>query len=111
MRSVHGAVRSWAVQRATAVLALAFLLYFLLHVALLPPASQAEWRAWLLAPGMRLAMVLFFVAVALHAWVGVRDVILDYIKPLALRLGALLLLALWLAASSGWVCLTLFSAA
>lgn len=110
MKSAHGAVRSWAVQRATALLALAFLLYFLLHLALAPPASQAEWRGWLLGPAMRLSMLLFFVVVALHAWVGGRDVILDYIKPLGLRLGALLLLALWLAGTSGWVGLMLFSA-
>ena len=111
MKAVHGAVRSWALQRATAVLALAFLLYFLLHLALAPPATQAEWRAWLLAPAMRVAMLLFFTAVALHAWVGVRDVILDYIKPLGLRLSALLLLALWLAGTVGWVGLSLSPAA
>ncbi len=111
MKSVHGVVRSWALRRATALLALAFLLYFLLHLALAPPATHAEWRAWLLAPAMRLAMLLFFLAVALHAWVGMCDVILDHIKPLGLRLGALLLLALWLAGTVGWVGLSLSSAA
>ncbi|MEZ2299289.1 succinate dehydrogenase, hydrophobic membrane anchor protein [Variovorax sp. RCC_210] len=94
MKADLGGVRPWVVQRATTLLALAFLLYFLLHLAIAPPDSQAQWRAWILSPFVRLALVLFVGAVALHASVGTRDVILDYIKPLSPRLGALCLLAL-----------------
>jgi succinate dehydrogenase / fumarate reductase, membrane anchor subunit len=99
MKASLGGVRPWVLQRATALLALAFLLYFLLHLAIAPPDSHAEWRAWILSPFMRPALVLFVGAVALHAWVGTRDVILDYVKPLGLRLAALCLLALWLGAT------------
>jgi succinate dehydrogenase / fumarate reductase, membrane anchor subunit len=99
MKANLGGVRPWVLQRATALLALAFLLYFLLHLAIAPPDSQANWRAWILSPAMRMALVLFVGAVALHAWVGARDVILDYIKPLGLRLAALCLLVLWLGAT------------
>jgi succinate dehydrogenase hydrophobic anchor subunit len=82
MKANLGGVRPCVLQRATALLALAFLLYFLLHRAIAPPDSRAECRAWILSPFMRLALVLF---------VG-----LDYIKPLGLRLAALCLPALWL---------------
>ena len=38
----------------------------------------------------------------MHAWVGVRDIVMDYVKPdglrLALRIGTLLLLAAYV----GW---------
>lgn len=105
-----GGLRAWALQRATALVALVFLLYFVLHLVIATPASQAEWRAWVLSRPMQLALALFFGAVALHAWVGMRDVILDYVKPLGLRLTALLLLALWLVVSVGWAIATLFPA-
>lgn len=111
MKAALDGMRAWALQRATALVTLAFLLYMLLHIALAPPASQAEWRGWLASPAMRLALMLFFVAAAAHAWVGMRDVILDYVKPLGLRLAALLLLALWLLATTGWAAITLFAPA
>ncbi len=35
---------------------------------------------------MRIATFLFLVSLFLHAWVGVRDILMDYIKPVGLRL-------------------------
>jgi succinate dehydrogenase / fumarate reductase membrane anchor subunit len=100
MKAAFTGLPAWALQRATALVVLGWLLYFVLHLLAAPPASWDEWRAWVLHPAMRLGLMLFFAAAALHAWVGVRDVILDYIKPLGLRLAALLMAALWLAATT-----------
>ena len=35
---------------------------------------------------MRIATLLFVLALALHAWVGMRDIFMDYVQPLGLRL-------------------------
>ena len=35
---------------------------------------------------MRVATLLFVVSLAWHAWVGVRDILMDYVKPDGLRL-------------------------
>ena len=35
---------------------------------------------------VRLATMLFFLALLYHAWVGVRDIVMDYVKPTGLRL-------------------------
>jgi succinate dehydrogenase / fumarate reductase membrane anchor subunit len=51
---------------------------------------------------MAVATALAAAALLLHAWVGVRDVILDYVKPLPLRAGLLVLVALVLAAEGLW---------
>ena len=60
-------------------------------------------RAWILGMPVLVAIGLFFVALLLHAWVGLRDVELDYVKPLALRVGVLTVLAFGLAGLGLWI--------
>lgn len=62
------------------------------------PAGYVAWRAWVLAGPMRLPALLFFTALFLHAGVGLRDGILDYVHPIRLRPGVLTLVAIGLAA-------------
>jgi len=49
-------------------------------------------------------VITFTVILALlyHAWVGVRDIWMDYIKPLALRLSLQVLSLVWLVGCAGW---------
>jgi succinate dehydrogenase / fumarate reductase membrane anchor subunit len=37
-----------------------------------------------------------------HVWVGMRDIYMDYIKPVALRLSLQVFTIVWLVACSGW---------
>lgn len=90
-------------QRFTALWMLLFLVFVLFHFALHPPASFGEWRAWVESPFVHFAAVLFFLSLFLHAWVGLRDVMLDYIQPLALRLALLAALCLALGTLALWV--------
>ncbi|MBS1191715.1 MAG: hypothetical protein H6R10_3507 [Rhodocyclaceae bacterium] len=107
MKARYGGLRGWVLQRATALYLLGFIIYFSLHGLLSPPASFEDWRAWMQSTGPRLAALLFFVAVALHAWVGLRDIAMDYVKPLGLRLAVLAAVAGGLAATLTWAALTL----
>jgi succinate dehydrogenase / fumarate reductase membrane anchor subunit len=102
MKAALSGLMAWAVQRATALLALGFLLYFVLHLLIAPPASQHAWRTWVATPSVKVGLLLFFAAVALHAWVGMRDVILDYVKPFGVRLAALVGLAAGLTGTVLW---------
>ncbi|WP_119153132.1 succinate dehydrogenase, hydrophobic membrane anchor protein [Caldimonas tepidiphila] len=100
-------MRAWTVQRVSALYLLLFTVGFLVALLLQRPAGFEAWRAWVLQPGMRLALLMFFVAVAFHAWVGVRDITLDYVKSLPLRAVVLSLAAGGLLASVGWAALVL----
>jgi succinate dehydrogenase / fumarate reductase membrane anchor subunit len=51
---------------------------------------------------MRVATLLFAASLAWHAWVGVRDIVMDYIKPDGLRLAAEVLTILVLAGYVVW---------
>jgi succinate dehydrogenase / fumarate reductase membrane anchor subunit len=51
---------------------------------------------------MRVATLLFFASLILHAWVGMRDILMDYIKPTGIRLGLEVGVILVLAVYAAW---------
>ena len=59
---------------------------------------------------MKLATFLFLVSLFLHAWIGMRDILMDYIKPTGLRLGLEAAVAIALVAYAGWALQILWSA-
>ena len=103
MKSVASGLRAWLVQRVSALYMLLFLVFALARFAVDPPRDYVSWHAWIGAGGMRIATLVFSAALVAHAWVGLRDVAMDYVHPLPIRLTvlgcaalALLALALWL---------------
>jgi len=103
VRKTVTGLRAWLVQRASAVYMLAFIVFFLFHLLLDRPHSYGAWHGWISAPGVSVAACVFFAALLLHAWVGVRDVLMDYVHPPALRLCALAVLGFGLAATAAWI--------
>ena len=100
-RRPYGLTAWWA-QRASAMFLLAFTVYFLVSLLMLPPVSYAAWRAWLGQPAVLTGLVLFFLSLLAHMWVGSRDILIDYAKPASLQAGLLVLLAAALALIGGW---------
>ena len=105
MKSPFSGLRAWLVQRISAVYLLGFIVFLL---ARLPTShwTYASWRDFALAPGVRVGVLLFFGGLLLHAWVGLRDVILDYVHPAAVRTVVLAGVALGEAAIAAWVVVT-----
>jgi succinate dehydrogenase / fumarate reductase membrane anchor subunit len=103
MRSLASSSRAWLLQRLTAVYMLAFLVLALGRFAFDPPASHEAWRVWVGADGMRIAIALFILGLVLHAWIGLRDVAMDYVRPLAVRIAVLAVVGIGLAAFSAWM--------
>ena len=48
--------------------------------------DYAAWKALFASSAFRIATFLFMVALLWHAWVGVRNILMDYIKPAGVRL-------------------------
>jgi succinate dehydrogenase / fumarate reductase membrane anchor subunit len=89
---------------------LLFVVYVLAHFAVEPPRSYLEWRGWILSPAVSIVWFVFVTALLAHAWVGLRDVMMDYVKRLPVRVFMLALLASGLLAMGGWAARILLSA-
>ena len=97
----HYGLRDWLAQRVTAAI---MALYTLILAGVLLKGSFA-YGAWkdLFAQGwMRVATLLFAASLAWHAWVGVRDILMDYVRPDGVRLTLQILVLLVLASYLGW---------
>lgn len=71
----------WAVQRATAVILLAYVLCITGSVIAAGDMDYAEWRALFSHPAMRIFSLLALLALCAHAWIGMWTVATDYLTP------------------------------
>ena len=101
-RKVSG-FQAWVVQRLSAIYLAFGFIYLAGYFLLTPPADYAAWKQWLVSPLTSVGLALFFLSLLLHAWIGIRDVVIDYVHPLAIRLVVLSLVALVLLASGFWL--------
>lgn len=95
-------LEAWLVQRLSAVFMLGFVVFVLLHFLVAPPHAYDAWRSWVGKPGVSVSFVVFVVALLTHAWVGLRDVTLDYVSPLAPRIAVLSSIAVGLFVVAAW---------
>jgi len=98
----HYGLRDWIAQRVTAVIMVVYTVLILSVVAGLPQMDYWHWKVLWQTPLVRYASVLFMACLLLHAWIGMRNIVMDYVKDVVLRLllyvlmiGALLGYALW----------------
>jgi len=98
----HYGLRDWLAQRLTALVMAAYTL-LLLGVALWNGGiDHSLWTALFGNGAFRLASFVFMVALAWHAWVGMRNIFMDYVKPVAVRLTLQALTIGVLVAYLGW---------
>lgn len=81
----HYGVGNWLVQRCTAVVMAMYTVGALVYVWWKAPASHADWQAIFAGGFFRLATMLFLVSLIWHAWIGMRDILIDYVHPFGLR--------------------------
>jgi succinate dehydrogenase / fumarate reductase membrane anchor subunit len=96
-------LRAWILQRITAVYLALYTVFLFGFFLIAPPQSHAEWQAWLDSPFTTVSLLLYCYAILLHAWVGMRDVVIDYVHPLMIRVTVLALLGLGLIGSGIWI--------
>ena len=96
-------LRAWVLQRITAVYLAVFLPATLVYLALWPPVNYMAWKNLVAHPWVSVLFLLACASLFLHVWVGLRDVIIDYVRPIQLRFTVLALLGFGLFASAIWV--------
>ena len=99
----HYGWKDWLAQRATAVV-MALYTILLLGIALYQGGiDHATWTALFAHPVFRIATLLFGLALFWHAWIGMRDIWMDYVKPAGLRLTLEVLTVIVLVAYAAWL--------
>ena len=99
----HYGVGDWLVQRATAIVMAVFTLALILAVIFTSgPLTYASWSGIFAATWMKFLTFATVISICWHAWIGVRNVFMDYIKPVSIRLALQLFAAVWLIGSAGW---------
>lgn len=100
--SAGSGLGEWLLQRLSAVYLAGFVLWLTFHFLAGPAPEYTAWKAWFAQGSVRAATALFFVSILIHAWVGMRSVFLDYLKPLWLRFMVQMFLGFGLLALGFW---------
>jgi succinate dehydrogenase / fumarate reductase membrane anchor subunit len=98
----HYGLRDWLAQRATAIVLTLYLIALAVQVGLAWPIDYDAWAGIFVPLGMKIATLVAFIALAWHAWIGMRDIWMDYVRPTAVRMLLQLATILWLAACLVW---------
>ena len=106
----HYGMRDWLSQRVTACLMALFTIVLLVQVIFTSgPIGYDRWAGIFSAQWMKVLTLAVIVALAWHAWVGVRDIWMDYVKSVAVRLLLQGLTIFWLLACTAYTVQILWS--
>lgn len=99
----HYGVRDWLAQRMTAIVMALYTVILLVSFLTGSNFSYEGWAGLFARHWFKIATFVTFLALIYHAWVGVRDVFMDYVtKSVGLRLALQVAAILWLVGCAGW---------
>ena len=98
----HYGWQDWLAQRVTAVIMALFSVVIVGFFIVKGSIGYADWRDLFHGQLFRILALLFLLSVIYHAWIGIRDVLMDYLKPVGIRLMANVVVLLFLVACSIW---------
>ena len=99
----HYGLRDWLAQRITGGLMALFTIILLAQVLLgSGPIGYEKWAGIFSAQWMKALTFSVIIALLYHVWIGVRDIFMDYVKPVGLRLSLQIFSIVWLVSCAGW---------
>jgi succinate dehydrogenase / fumarate reductase membrane anchor subunit len=106
----HYGLTDWLIQRLTAVVMVVYTM-LVLGIALWNGGiDYALWQQLFAHGAFKLASFLFMVALLYHAWIGMRDIYMDYLKPVGVRLAFEAVTVVVLVGYLGWTMQILWGA-
>jgi len=99
----HYGLRDWLSQRITGALMALFTITLLAQLIFSRgPIGYDLWAGIFAAQWMKVLTFSVIVALLYHVWVGMRDVWMDYVQPVAIRLVLQVFTIVWLVGCAGW---------
>jgi succinate dehydrogenase / fumarate reductase, membrane anchor subunit len=85
LTSKYPGMRQWLTQRLSAASMALYVLILVVRLCWIQPSGYVAWRVFFSPGWWRLLTLWFFLCMLIHAWLGVRDVLRDYIVNLRTR--------------------------
>jgi succinate dehydrogenase / fumarate reductase membrane anchor subunit len=98
----HYGLRDWLSQRITAALMALFTLVVVVQVLWPGELGYDRWAGMFARQWMKVLTFVVIVSLLVHVWVGMRDIWMDYVKPVGLRLTLQVFTLAWLVGCAGW---------
>jgi succinate dehydrogenase / fumarate reductase membrane anchor subunit len=98
----HYGLKDWLAQRVTGIVMLVYTLILLIAFLSGNNFNYEGWAGLFAQQWFRIATFVAFVALIYHAWVGMREIFMDYAKPAGLRLILEIITLVFLTGCAGW---------
>jgi succinate dehydrogenase / fumarate reductase membrane anchor subunit len=105
----HYGVRDWLAQRVTAIVMAIFTIVLLVSFLTGQNFTYEGWAGLFARQWFKLFTLVTFLGLFYHVWVGIRDIWMDYVKPVGIRLTLQIATVLWLLACAAWTVQILWS--
>ena len=102
LAGAHYGLRDWLSQRATAALMAVFTVVLIAQVLMPGEMGYDRWAGIFSHQWMKALTFVVIVSILVHVWVGMRDVLMDYVKAVGVRLTLQVLSIVWLVGCAGW---------
>ena len=98
----HYGLRDWLSQRFTALIMAIFTIVVLAQLLIGGPIDYYKWSGIFARQWMKVLTFVVIVSLLWHVWVGMRDIWMDYVQSVGVRLGLQVLTIAWLVGCAGW---------
>ena len=98
----HYGLSGFIAQRVTAVVIALYALFLFGLLLVSRDFSYSGWAGLFVPLWMKVVTLLAILALLYHAWIGVKDIWMDYVKPTGVRLALQVFTVLWLAFCAVW---------
>ncbi|KRH78759.1 succinate dehydrogenase hydrophobic membrane anchor subunit [Ferrovum sp. JA12] len=105
----HYGLKDWIIQRVSAVVMAVYVLAFVAVVFLMDTFGYQEIHQLFTNRLVKVVTLMFVMCLLFHAWIGVRDIFMDYIKPTSLRFALQVSVVVALIGYGAWALLILWS--
>ena len=105
----HYGLKDWLAQRLTAILMAIYTFVLLFSFLTGQNFTYEGWAGVFAKQWFKLFSLITFVGLYYHAWVGMRDIWMDYVKPVGIRLLLQAITIFWLIACTAYTVQILWS--
>lgn len=83
----HYGLRDWLIQRISAVVMAMYCLFLAVYLLMQPRLDYDIWTGLFSSMLFRTFTLLFLMCLFYHAWIGIRGIVMDYVRSAGVRLG------------------------